>query len=301
MPSREVALIGAPSSAGAYAVGQEEAPRVLRELGLVERLGTAGCRVRDMGDGPTVRWQPDREHPRAQNAAAVVRVAVEVREAVREAIGRGELALVLGGDCTVGVGTVAGAVASGAEPGVVYLDMHADLNTPASVADGALDWMGVAHMLAVEGSTPELRDVGPLTPLLQPSQVVVVGYEDSQATVWERETIARLGVRTVPAAELRADPHGAGTAALAMLAQHEQILLHLDIDVVDFVDDPLSENTGRNVGVPLDTALDTAAAVLAGGRVSAVTLTELNPTHASADPRAVERLVDGLVAAVAGA
>jgi arginase len=301
MPSRQVALIGAPSSAGAYAVGQEDAPRVLRELGIVERLAAAGCRVRDVGDVPAVRWQPDRAHPRAQNLAAVVATARAVHEAVREAIGRGELALVLGGDCTVGVGTVAGAVAAGADPGVVYLDMHADLNTPESVADGALDWMGVAHMLAVHDTTPELRDIGPVRPLLQPSQVVVVGYEDSQATLWERETIARLGVRTVPAAELRADAPAAGTAALGMLAQHDQILLHLDIDVVDFVDAPLSENTGRNVGVPLDTALDTSAAVLAGGRVSAVTLTELNPAHASADPAAMERLVDGLVAAIAGA
>jgi arginase len=301
MPSRDVALIGAPSSAGAYAAGQEDAPRVLRELGLVEGLAAAGCRVRDVGDVSAVRWQPDREHPRAQNVAALVRTAVEVREAVREAIGRGELALVLGGDCTVGVGTVAGAVATGAQPGVVYLDMHADLNTPASVADGALDWMGVAHLLAVPNTTPELLAVGPVTPLLQPSQIAVVGYEDSQATPWERETIARLGVRTVPAAELRANPSAAGTAALAMLAQHDRILLHLDIDVVDFVDAPLSENTGRNVGVPLAAALDTAAAVVAGGRVSAVTLTELNPAHAAADQGAMERLVDGLVAVIAGA
>ncbi|HEY7259621.1 MAG TPA: arginase family protein [Gaiellales bacterium] len=301
MPSRDVALIGAPSSAGAYAIGQEDAPRVLRELGLVDRLAAAGCRVRDAGDSPVVRWRPDREHPRAQNVAAVVSTARAVQEGVCAALGRGELALVLGGDCTVGIGTVAGAVAAGADPGLVYLDMHADLNTPTSVADGALDWMGVAHMLALEDTAPELRHVGPRTPLLQPSQIVVVGHEESQATRWERETVARLGVRTVPAAELRADARVAGTTALATLAQWDPILLHLDIDVVDFVDAPLSENTGRNVGVGLATALDTAAAVLSCGRVSAVTLTELNPAHASADPGAVERLVDGLVAAIVAA
>ncbi|HSD01350.1 MAG TPA: arginase family protein [Gaiellales bacterium] len=299
MPRRDIAVVGAPSSAGAYAVGQEDAPRVLRELGLVERLAAAGCRVRDVGDIPLARWRPDREHPRAQNVAAVVSAAGAVRDAVAGAIGRGELALVLGGDCTVGVGTVAGAVVAGAGPGLVYVDMHADLNTPASVTDGALDWMGVAHMLALDGCTPELRDLGPATPLLRPSQVVVVGHEASQATEWEREAIARLGVRTVAAADVREDAPAAAAAARAMLAGSDLVLLHLDIDVVDFVDAPLSENTGRNVGVPLAAALDLAAAVLADDRTSAVTLTELNPAHAAADPGVLDRLLDGLVAAIA--
>jgi arginase len=301
MPRRDVAVIGAPSSAGAYAVGQEDAPRVLRELGLVQRLSAAGCGVRDAGDVPLVRWRPDREHPRAQNAAAVASAAGAVRDAVAQAIGRDELALVLGGDCTVGVGTVAGAVAAGADPALVYLDMHADMNTPASVADGALDWMGVAHMLALDGCTPELRDIGPATPLLRPSQIVVVGHEASQATGWELEMIARQGVRTVAAADVREDPPAAAASARAMLAAHDRVLLHLDIDVVDFVDAPLSENTGRNVGVPLAAALEVTAAVLADNGTVAVTLTELNPAHAAADPGALERLLDGLVAALAAA
>jgi arginase family enzyme len=63
----------------------------------------------------------------------------------------------LGGDCTVGVGTVAGALAAGgAPPGLVYFDMHADLNTPETVETGTLDWMGMAHMLGLPGTVPEL-------------------------------------------------------------------------------------------------------------------------------------------------
>ena len=300
MPGRAIAVIGAPSSAGAYAAGQEDAPRALRELGLVERLGAAGCDVRDAGDIPGFRWRPDRDNRRAQNLAEVVASAAAVRGAARAAIARGERALVLGGDCTVGVGTVAGAVAAGIRPGLVYLDMHADLNTPESVLDGALDWMGVAHMLAVDGCTPELRQLGPSAPLVDPSQVVVLGHEESQATAWERDAIERLGVATVPAAAVRDDAEQAAGTALAALSGCDRILLHFDIDVVDFVDAPLSENTGRNVGVPLAAALAAAAVVLADGRVSAVTLTELNPAHAASDPGALERLVEGLVTALGG-
>ena len=201
--SRIVSVVGAPSSAGAYAPGQEEAPAALRAAGLIGllRSGT-GCEVRDTGDLPGFRWRPDRIDRAAQNLAEVAATVIRVRDAVAPMLRGGRFALVLGGDCTVGVGTVAGSVAAGGDTGVVYLDMHADLNVPASVPDGALDWMGVAHMLAVDGSRPELRDAGPRTPLLDPANIVVLGHDDGQATAWERETIHRLGVTCVPAEAL---------------------------------------------------------------------------------------------------
>jgi len=190
-------------------------------------------------------------------------------------------------------------VLAGGETGVVYLDMHADLNVPASVPDGALDWMGVAHMLAVDGSRPVLRDVGPRTPLLDPAHIVVLGHEDGQATDWERETIRRLGVTCVPAEAVRADPASAAAAAIAALPRGcTRIVVHFDVDVVDFVDAPLSENTGRNIGVPLDAALGTLAAIASDGRTQALTVSELNPHHASADPAALPRLCAGLAGAL---
>jgi arginase family enzyme len=71
---------------------------------------------------------------------------------------------VLGGDCTVGIGTVAGHVGSGESTGLLYFDAHADLNTPTSVHEGALDWMGMAHVLGEEGAAPELVGVGARVP-----------------------------------------------------------------------------------------------------------------------------------------
>jgi arginase len=294
--SRTVSVVGAPSSAGAYAPGQEEAPAALRAAGLLAMLGPGPAHeVHDRGDLPGFRWRPDRADRTAQNLAEVVAMAGRVRDAVTPVLRDGEFALVLGGDCTVGVGTVAASIAAGGETGVVYVDMHADLNVPASVPDGALDWMGVAHMLAVDGSRAELRDVGPRTPLLDPAQIVVLGHEESQATDWERETIGNLGVTCVPAQALQDDPAAAAAAAIAALpAECTRILVHFDVDVVDFVDAPLSENTGRNIGVPLDAALAALAELLSDERPQALTVTELNPHHASADPDAFARLCAGL-------
>lgn len=302
MSDRIVRILGAPSSAGAYAPGQEDAPAALRDAGLVRRLAEAGLEVlRPNSDLPRFGWRPDRVDPRAQNLAAVVAAAAGVRDAAAAALGRRELALVLGGDCTVGVGAVAASVLQGGETGVVYLDMHADLNTPASVIDGALDWMGVAHMLALEGCRPALRDIGPRTPLLEPGQIVVLGHEPSQATAWERETIARLGVACIAAEDLRADPGAAAAEALSRLSPGcTRLVIHFDVDVVDFTDAPLSENTGRNIGVPLTAALDALAAVAADGRTAALTVTELNPAHAAAEAGTLGRLCDGIARALSG-
>src|SRR3954453_84640 len=71
-------LIGAPSSAGAFAPGQEDAPGALRDLGLVGQMRDAGLDVVDLGDTPRFRWRPDREQPLAMNAGAVREAALAV-------------------------------------------------------------------------------------------------------------------------------------------------------------------------------------------------------------------------------
>ncbi|HEX6744393.1 MAG TPA: arginase family protein, partial [Solirubrobacteraceae bacterium] len=204
-----IAVIGAPTSAGAFAPGQEDAPGALRAAGLVEALG-----ARDRGDIPRFRWRVDRDHPRAMNPDAVVDGVRAVAAKVEDALRAGDVPLVLGGDCTVGVGTVAGAVAAGAEPRLVYLDLHPDLNTPGSVPDGALDWMGVAHMLDLEGAEERLAAAGPRRPLLADEDLVLLGTGPDQCTAAEREAIAARDLRPIGVDALRADPPAAARAAL---------------------------------------------------------------------------------------
>jgi arginase len=294
-------VIGVPSSAGAYAPGQEKAPRALRDAGLLAGLKAAGITVVDHGDAEVWRWRPDRTRPYAQNLEAVVACAGETAERVRAAVDAGELALVLGGDCTVGIGTVAGHLPGEGRLGVVYLDMHGDLNTPDSVRDGALDWMGVAHMLGDEDATPELRDLGPRTPLLGGDQIVFLGHRRDQSTAHELEAIESRGLITVPMAAVAADPAAAAGEALAALAECERLVVHFDVDCIDFTDAPLSENTGRNIGLAQDAAFTALAAVLLDSRVSALTVTELNPDHGADDGSTLAAFVDRLVAALAGA
>jgi arginase len=275
--SRRVAVVGAPTSAGAFAPGQEDAPAALREAGLVETLGAT-----DRGDTPRFRWRVDHDEPRAMNAAAVVDGVRAVATQVEAILRDGDLPLVLGGDCTVGVGTVAGAVAAGAQPRLVYLDLHADLNTPGSVPDGALDWMGVAHMLDVDGADDRLAGAGPRRPLLADVDVVFVGVDRAQCTPHERAVLDARGLEVV------------GLQDIEQAAAGRPFLVHFDVDVIDFSDVPLSENTGRGIGVSFDAAFAALDALLASDGVLGLTVTELNPHHGAQDGSDLARFAERL-------
>jgi len=271
------AIIGAPSSLGAFAPGQEQAPRALREAGL-----TAD---RDFGDIPLRRWRPDRANRRAQNAEGVAQAAREVAERVEAAIRSGHVPVVLGGDCTVGVGTVAGAQAAGERVGLVYFDMHPDLNTPETVETGTLDWMGMAHMLGL-ADTP-LAGVA----RLDPAEVLLFARQEDQTRPAEREAIERHNLESVMVEEVAADPRGTAKQATQ---RFERYLVHFDVDVVDFTDQPLSENTGHGIGLQFEAACAALEALLAGTGFAGLTVTEHNPAHGAEDGSTTKALADAL-------
>jgi arginase len=304
--SRAVGVIGVPTSAGAFAPGQEQAPRALRDAGLLEALQAGGVAVRDHGDRETWRWRPDRENRRAQNAGKVVEIVLDTARRVADSVAAGEMTLVLGGDCTVGIGTVAGHVSAGERVGLIYFDSHADLNIPESVGEGALDWMGLAHMLGEDGAIPELAGAGPRAPLLDPDQVLLFGWGPEQATDFEREVIERRGIEVVAVDQVGADPEAAAERALAVAGDRcDRLLVHFDVDVIDFTDVPLSENWGRNEGLAYESAMRALDALLATPKLAGMTITELNPDHAEEGAGSIERLASavggGLAQAVVSA
>jgi arginase len=298
---RSIAIVGVPSSAGAYAPGQEQAPQALRAAGLLERLRSRGVEVIDHGDSPVWRWRPDRASPRAQNLGAVVDQVTNTARRVREVVADDQVALVLGGDCTVELGTVAAHLGGDGDDriGLIYFDIHADLNTPASVVDGALDWMGMSLLLGEEASSAPLSRFCPRFPLLANDQVLLFAAGLDQCTAWEREVIVRRSLTTIPLAAVAADPEGTANEALnRMHASFDRLLIHFDVDVIDFTDAPLSENTGRNVGLAFDVAMRALATLAGSERLSAVTFTELNPLHGEEDGSTLAGFVDRLAAAL---
>lgn len=155
-----------------------------------------------------------------------------------------------------------------------------------------MDWTGVAHLLALDGTEPDLAGVGPRTPMLRLDQVVLFGHGSEQATPWERDQIERLGVARVPVELVRGDPGAAARRAVDLMRpRFDHYVVHLDVDVIDFTDAPLSENTGRNIGLSFRAAMDALRGVLADDGLVALTVAELNPAHALADDGLPKRFV----------
>lgn len=298
--SRPLGVIGVPTSAAAFAPGQEQAPSALRNAGLLEALRSAGLDVRDHGDRPVWRWRPDREQPRAQNVEAIVEIVQDTARRVAASLSRGEITLVLGGDCTVGIGTVAGHVSEGKRVGLVYFDTHADLNVPASVQEGALDWMGLAHMVGEAEAVPALVEAGRRAPLLDPADVLLFAWGPEQATAFEREVIQRRQITAITVDEVAADPAAAATRAREwMEPRRDHLLVHFDVDVIDFTDTPLSENWGRNEGLTFDQALEALDALAACPAFAGMTITELNPDHVEEGAGTIERFTERVAASLA--
>jgi len=294
---RRLDIIGAPSSAGAYSPGQERAPEAIRAAGLLARLDELGITVNDRGDVPGFRWRVDRSNPRAMNADAAASVAHAVADRVAESLAEGAAVLVLGGDCTVELGTVAGASVDSDDLGLVYIDHDTDMNTPESVKDGALDWMGVAHMLGLDGTVPALAGVGSRTPLLRPDQVLL--FADDSSTAFERRTIDERGIAEVRLAQVAADPAGAARDAVEGWARpFGRLLVHVDVDVLDYLDLPIAEETRRNVGLRFAQLVAVLRELVAAPNWVALTICEVNPDHGEPDGATMRTFSEGLADAL---
>ena len=297
MPS-ELAVLGVPTSAGAHHAGQDLTPAALRELGFVDRLRESGFDVTDVGDVAGEVFAPDTLEATARNIEAVVRVARQVADAVEREARADRVPIVVGGDCTITLGVVAGLQRVRDDVRVAYLDGDADLNSPEGTGSGILDATGVAHLLGI-ADTP-LGRIGPRSPMLDDQQLVLIGYDPTdQDSVDVDALAARPSLQHFTDADVRADPAGVVRRAVAALAGDDMaVAVHFDVDVVDSRDLPLANFPHYGTGVSLVTAEQVLGGLLAAPAVSALTLTEVNPTH---DPTGAQltRYVEAVTHAIA--
>lgn len=299
MTTRTFGLLGAPSSAGAMTPGIEKAPAALRDAGLADLLRTAGHTVHDHGDLPVERWRPDPAHPTAQNLDRVTAVASLLADRVEEVLAAGRLPFVLGGDCTVTVGAMAGCVRHRSDYGLLYIDGGVDLYTPRTLTEkGHMDAMGVAHMIGEPGVAEPLASVGPRIPLLGPEDVVYVGIERGPVDDPEQQVLRRHGMVAHPVATIRGRAREAAAEVLAGVeARSGPFLVHLDVDVIDHLDFPIADIPGHHDGLTLAETM-TVLSVVAGSELfGGLVLTEANPDHTTPETGGVARLARELAGA----
>jgi arginase len=288
-------IIGAATSAGAYSPGQERAPAAFRRHGLADALARRGRMVRDHGDVASFRWRPDLSRPQAMNLEAVREACELIASRVATAIAAQEDVLVLGGDCTVELATVAGANAAGARIGLVYIDFDTDLNTP-DTSDGALDWTGVAHLLDIPGCEPSLASLGPARPMLMAEQLLYFAVEN--ITPPEASAIRDRAIKIISREEALRDIEAAAARPAEWAAHFDCVLVHFDVDVLSFIDFPIAENVRRCDGLKLEQAAFVLKRLAALPQWRGLTVTEVNPAHAPDEAAAFARLNEVLASAL---
>ena len=291
-------VLGAATSAGAHGPGQEEAPATFRRHGLLQRLADCGLEVVDHGDIVNLRMQRDPEHPRLASADRVVAAAQAVAAHVEEVLVAHpeDRILVLGGDCTVQLGVVAGAKAALDDAvGLAYVDLDCDLTSPVD-GNGFADWMGVTHLLDAPDADRRLADLNGQAPLLTPDLLRLVAAD--LATPYERDRLASLGITRFTSIEVEADPSGTVRALTPWADGLALLSVHVDVDVLDQTQFPIAEEQRDTPGLSLDALGELTTGLMAHPSSRILTLCEVNPSRPQNPAAAFDRLIGLLTQAL---
>ena len=198
LPPRRIKVIGVPLDLGASRRGVDMGPSAVRVAGLEARLEALGHEVRDGGNIGVALAETKRSgHQSARYLKEITETCSRTAEAVLKALGEGMTPVVLGGDHSVAAGTVSGVAEfyrrQNQKIGLIWIDAHADMNTPATSPSGNVHGMPLA---AIMGLGPEsLSNLLGFAPKVQPDNMVLVGVRDIDAT--EKENIRRAGINEV--------------------------------------------------------------------------------------------------------
>jgi arginase len=249
---RNFDLVGAAFGLATYHRGNAKAPGYLRKAGLLEklhRIETEDHRIFDSGDisEPAITTkQPD---PRLKYLEEVLRFSNDLIPTLRKVYEAGRSPLLIGGDHSISIASIGVAAealkkrsGASARLGVLWVDAHADINTPETTPSGNIHGMSLAHSLGYGNS--QLCQLCGFTPKLLPENLIYIGLRDLDPG--EKETIKRLGIKAFTMREV--DELGAGEVCRSAFEYMEKntdgFVLSFDLDVCDPVIAP-------GVGVPV--------------------------------------------------
>jgi arginase len=278
---RPVHIIGVPLDLGGNRRGVDMGPSAFRSAGLGEQIATLGYTVVDKGDlpAPIPETQEQRDE-RKKYIREIAKVCQKLYQSSLASLTEGAFPLVLGGDHSLGAGSVAAAAdwakqAKDLPIGLLWIDAHGDMNTPATSLSGNVHGMPLAALLGTEPA--ELARIGTVTPTVLPAHTVLVGVRnlderekvavrDSHVHVFTMKDIDRQGIASIMEQAVR-------------LAGSETAGIHVSFDM-----DVCDPQIAPGVGTPIRGGLDYREAhmvmeiVADSGLLTSLDLVEVNPT-----------------------
>jgi len=279
MRQSHIAVIGAPMDLGAGRRGVDMGPSALRVAGLYQKLTELGYQVEDLGN--VVVDQPESLPGGPSHARYLPQIAhtcARLADMVERAAGQERVPLVLGGDHSAAIGTIAGMSRhrrkSGHKLGLLWIDAHADMNTPDSTPSGNVHGMPLACAIGL--GPAELTGIGCHVPMVDPENVAIVGLRSVDDI--EKYNVRGAGVHPFTMRDI--DERGMRTviqqAIHAVSSGTSGFHLSFDLDAVDPDEAP-------GVGTPVHGGITYREAHLAmeticdSGMMTSLELVELNP------------------------
>jgi arginase len=274
-----VHIIGVPLDLGGNRRGVDMGPSAFRIAGLGERLTALGMTVVDEGDLvtpiPEVKAAGD---PHKKYIREIARVCEKLYKTALAALEKDGLPLVLGGDHSVAAGSVAATAdyvrRTDGRIGLIWIDAHGDMNTPATSGSGNVHGMPLAALLGPEPA--ELARIGGFTPKVLAEHTALIGIRNLDDR--EKEIVRDSGVRVFTMKDIdRAGIASVIEQALAVAA-NKTVGVHVSFDL-----DVCDPSIAPGVGTPVKGGLDYREAhmvmeiIADSGRLRALDLVEANP------------------------
>jgi arginase len=276
---RHVHIIGVPLDLGGGRRGVDMGPSAVRIAGLGERLTAMGCTVTDKGDltTPIPETQVARD-PSKRYIKDIAKVCQRVYQQTLQSLTEGALPIVIGGDHSLAAGSVGAsadfAMERGGQLGVLWIDAHGDMNTPATTSSGNVHGMPLAALVGTE--PVELASIGQRSPKVRAEHVVLIGIRNLDEAEKERIRAAKVHVFTMK----DIDRHGIAVVMRRALkiATTGTTGLHVSFDL-----DACDPAIAPGVGTPVKGGLSDREAhmvmemIADSGRMTALDLVEVNP------------------------
>ncbi len=247
MKQSQIAVIGAPLDLGQDRRGVDMGPSALRVAGLDRKLKALGYDVEDMGNVLVDQQENSPEGPRHAKYLPQIAAACErLGNMVAQAMDENKAPLVLGGDHSVAIGTVAGVAKHFKKKrqkiGLIWVDAHADMNTPQTSPSGNVHGMPLACCIGL--GPPELTKLFGFSPKVDPKNVCIVGVRDID--IMERAHVRESGIHVFTMRDIDERGLRAVMVQAIELATRGTAGFHLSLDL-DYVDPADAPGVGTPV------------------------------------------------------